>query len=727
MKKKPTASSAESIKTDDRLPLGTCAQALTAGMTITSLGPWLEYVDMVLRGLLLWQQEHEADRLNIAELLLSEEALAAARERPSGTPNWSRQSDSVPWLQGLQPPPAAGRLACVVERFGLTLFETQILVLTALPLFDDRYEKLMAYLQGEDTLPWPGIDLALKLFCATPVDRIDCRLTLCSRHGVLLQAGLVATIDRSGRRAANDDAVYLRMEAAAFHFLSGGAPEALRVGSGEAARWYEPANNASLREGTWATYATQLERLCFTSFSHRAAQQVQVLGGQGRMALLGQLARDAGRPMLVLNVGLLPQNPTDARQVLCGALRAVRLYAGMLVLHDWADATSEQRILLNTFGHVLADSRYPVICLVSPQEAGSVFPTLSAVSITLPPRSLQDDARILKSGQPDGVTAGDWDWEGLVRRVLVDPESLEQVWQEAQGYRLLRGPHARLREADLQQALRVRGRQHFGPLAQRVDPRRTFDDLIVSEPLALHLQDILAAVRQREAVLGRGFARKVGYGTGISVLFCGPSGTGKTMAAEVLAGALGLDLIRVDLSMVVNKYIGETEKNLAKMFDLALADTGVLLFDEADALFGKRSEVKDAHDRHANIEVSYLLQRLEQYPGLVVMTTNNRAHLDDAFTRRLTFILRFDAPDATLREQMWRAIWPEQVAVDDSVDFARWAAAIDLTGAGIRNVALMASWLAAEAGRAVNLADIERAVKRELDKTGRLMLRTPGG
>ena len=147
----------------------------------------------------------------------------------------------------------------------------------------------------------------------------------------------------------------------------------------------------------------------------------------------------------------------------------------------------------------------------------------------------------------------------------------------------------------------------------------------------------------------------------------------------------------------------------------------MLLFDEADALFGKRSEVKDAHDRHANIEVSYLLQRLEHYPGLVVLSTNNRGHLDDAFTRRLTFMTRFELPDAELRLKMWRAIWPTQISVASDVDWERLAQRTELTGAGIRNVALLASWLAAEAGRAVTQADIERAIRRELGKTGRLV------
>ena len=400
----------------------------------------------------------------------------------------------------------------------------------------------------------------------------------------------------------------------------------------------------------------------------------------------------------------------------------MRLYAGVLLVQGWADGEAKHPEQLNALTSHVRHHGQPIVCLVTQEDAGKVWPGIPRLSIVLPPRATRDDERLLQAGMATETGAEDWDWTGLLRRTRIDPDEVTQTWQEMQGYRLLRDPEAPLAECDLQQALRIRGQQQFGELAERVHPHRTFDDLIVSPELTVALREILAAIRHREAVLERGFARKVGYGTGISTLFYGPPGTGKTMAAEVLAGELGLDLIRIDLSNVVNKYVGETEKNLSKIFDLAVADTAVLLFDEADALFGKRSEVKDAHDRHANIQVSYLLQRLEHYPGLVVLTTNNRGHLDDAFTRRLTFITRFEEPDVTLRERMWRSIWPSDIQVDDSVNWAQWAAATDLTGAGIRNVALLASWLAAEAQRSVTQADIERAVRLELSKMGRFML-----
>ncbi|WP_239822069.1 ATP-binding protein [Serratia bockelmannii] len=689
---------------------------------LTSLGPWLGYVDVVLQGLLLWQQQNEDDRLNMAALLLTPDELAMAQASPA-RPSWVRTPLLTPWLDGVQAPPVEGRLAELVERFGLTLFETQVLVLSALPLFDARYELLFAYLQSEEQRKYPGLDLVLTLFSTSVADRLVKRLALCSQQSALLRHGLVSIIDRQGRRSDANEAFYLRLGPGVFHFLVGEPAETWLSGLGDAARWHIPLRGPSLRKGAWAPFAEQLARICFgPHFAASPPRLIHLQGGAGRAALMGELACEARSPMLELDLRLLPVDVPAAERLVQTVLRMVRLYSGVLVLRGWSDVSEELRTLLDGLESCLGRYTRPIICLVTAEDTGDVWQGLPRVSLRLPPRTTQDDLTLVRAGCPPGVTGLDWDWERLLRRMRVDPDHLAQIWREAEGYRQLRGVDMPWCEADLRQALRERGQQHFGALAQRILPRRTFDDLIVDDDLAKALQEILVAVKQRERVLEQGFTHKVGYGTGISALFYGPSGTGKTMAAEVLAGVLGLDLIRVDLSTVVNKYIGETEKNLSKIFDLAELDTGVLLFDEADALFGKRGEVKEAHDRHANIQVSYLLQRLEQYPGLVVLTTNNRGHLDEAFTRRLTFMTRFNAPNAALRERMWRAIWPADIRVSGEVSWSQWATSTDLSGAGIRNAALLASWLAAGEGRVVTGADIERAVQLELGKTGRLML-----
>jgi SpoVK/Ycf46/Vps4 family AAA+-type ATPase len=252
-------------------------------------------------------------------------------------------------------------------------------------------------------------------------------------------------------------------------------------------------------------------------------------------------------------------------------------------------------------------------------------------------------------------------------------------------------------------------------LAQRIEPVADWDDLVLPEAQRLLLREIASHVRQRTTVYGTwGFSTKGARGLGISALFAGASGTGKTLAAEVLAHELRLDLYRIDLSSVVSKYIGETEKNLRRVFDAAEAGGAILLFDEADALFGKRSEVKDSHDRYANIEVSYLLQRMEIYRGLAILTTNLKSALDAAFLRRIRFIVQFPFPDAVQRAEIWQRIFPRRLPAEN-LDMNKLAR-LNVTGGNIRNIALNAAFLAADAHEPVRMTHMLRAAYTEYAK-----------
>jgi AAA+ superfamily predicted ATPase len=272
----------------------------------------------------------------------------------------------------------------------------------------------------------------------------------------------------------------------------------------------------------------------------------------------------------------------------------------------------------------------------------------------------------------------------------------------------------------LWQACRTLGRSRLDDLAQRIEPMATWNDLILPEAQKSTLKQIAAHVRHRLKVYQEwGFARKGARGLGISALFTGDSGTGKTMAAEVLAQELHLDLYRIDLSSVVSKYIGETEKNLKRVFDAAEESGAILLFDEADALFGKRSEVKDSHDRYANIEVSYLLQRMEAYRGLAILTTNIKTALDTAFQRRLRFVVQFPFPDQAQREAIWRGIYPADVPLQ-GIDYGKLAR-LHVAGGNIRNIALNAAFLAAEAAKPVTMQHLLSAARTEAAKRERAL------
>ena len=232
----------------------------------------------------------------------------------------------------------------------------------------------------------------------------------------------------------------------------------------------------------------------------------------------------------------------------------------------------------------------------------------------------------------------------------------------------------------------------------------------------------MATVRNRPLVLDKwGVGQKLVPSRGITVLFAGPPGTGKTMAAEIVAGELGLDLYKIDLSSIVSKYIGETEKNLENIFHAAESSNAILFFDEADALFGKRSEVRDSHDRYANIEISYLLQRMEAYDGVTMLATNLRANLDEAFTRRLQFAVDFPFPEEKDRLRIWQTLFPPDVPREPDLDFGLLAKRFKLAGGSIRNIIVSSAFLAASNGSLVTMAHLLHSTRRELQKMGRLV------
>lgn len=302
----------------------------------------------------------------------------------------------------------------------------------------------------------------------------------------------------------------------------------------------------------------------------------------------------------------------------------------------------------------------------------------------------------------------------LVTHFHLGPQAIRDATTEALAREVVEHDREELGNL-LWDACRARARPKLDDLAQRIEPSASWQDLVLPEPQRLILHEIAVHVRRRTTVYESwGFAAQSARGLGISALFSGPSGTGKTMAAEVLARELRLDLYRVDLSATVSKYIGETEKNLRRIFDAAEEGGVILLFDEADALFGKRSEVKDSHDRYANIEVGYLLQRMEAYRGLAILTTNLKASLDPAFLRRIRFVVQFPFPDSVQRAEIWRRVFPSRTPTNglDESQLAR----LNVGGGNIRNIALGAAFLAAEAGEPVRMPHVLRAAQAEYAK-----------
>ena len=319
-----------------------------------------------------------------------------------------------------------------------------------------------------------------------------------------------------------------------------------------------------------------------------------------------------------------------------------------------------------------------------------------------------DEQRLLWQAALAQANINDRQIEPLVTQFNLNEPTIYSVCAEA--------THA----AQLWDLCRVRSRPQMDDLAQRIEAGADWEDLVLPDAQKQILRAIAAQIKQRTKVYEQwGFGTKSKRGLGISALFAGASGTGKTMAAEVLAQALKLDLYRIDLSAVVSKYIGETEKNLGRVFDAAESGSVILLFDEADALFGKRSEVKDSHDRYANMEVSYLLQRMETYQGLALLTTNLKETLDTAFLRRIRFVIKFPFPDIVQREEIWRRVFPKTLPVE-VLDMAKLAR-LNVAGGNIRNIALNAAFIAADTGEKVGMKHLLEASKSEYTKLERTL------
>lgn len=248
-----------------------------------------------------------------------------------------------------------------------------------------------------------------------------------------------------------------------------------------------------------------------------------------------------------------------------------------------------------------------------------------------------------------------------------------------------------------------------------------WDDIILPEDQKKQLAEICNQVRYRHVVYNDwGFGQKLARGKGLNILFSGPSGTGKTMAAEIMGNKLSIDVYKIDLSTIISKYIGETEKNLDCVFRDGATANAIIFFDEADSIFGKRSEVRDSHDRYANVEISYLLQKIDDYDGIIIMATNLRKNMDEAFTRRMHFCVEFPIPGAADRYRIWQRMFPGKAPMARDIDIAFLARQFTITGGSIRNVVITSAFLSAQDGGLIEMENIIRAVKREYQKMGKL-------
>jgi hypothetical protein len=585
------------------------------------------------------------------------------------------------------------RLRRLAAAAGLTELDVDLLVVALVPDLDPRFERLYGYLNDDVTRRRASIGLALelagvlagsaparaRLLPGAPL--VDTRLLHVEDADRPFLTRALRVPDRVTGHLLGDDTADPDLAPVLTRTAPYGGPEAQQLG-------------AALRAGVGPVYLREIR------------------GGSGGPVAAAAL-EVAGRPALVLDLTRLAASPDPLGLVTLGGREAVLTAGGVVAGPVEALAGQAPAVL-----RALAGLPVPVL-LVGTGVWDPAWSDAVPLSVDAPVLTPDDRARLWRR-ELEG-TAGGVDPGPAIAHFALGPDQVRRAVRAASTAAVLHG--GPVTHDDLRRGARSQNAAGLDRLARRIEPQVGWPDLVLPYPVVAQLRDLAARARHRDLVLTQWRMRRGGgRGHGITALFAGDSGTGKTMSAEVIAAELGLDLYAVDLAGVVDKYVGETEKNLERIFREAGEVNGVLLFDEADAVFGKRSEVRDAHDRYANIESAYLLQRMESFDGLAILATNLRANLDEAFTRRLDAIVDFPTPDEAMRRALWDRCLAPPLPLGDDLDLDFCARSFELSGGNIRSVAVTAAYLAATAGGPVGMAEVIAAVSQEYRKLGRLVL-----
>jgi SpoVK/Ycf46/Vps4 family AAA+-type ATPase len=619
-------------------------------------------------------------------------------------------------------------LMALATIFRLEPWEVQILVVCLAPEMERKYDRLYAYLQDDITRKRPSLDLVGVLFWPKAAERWR-RITYLSAHSRLFRDGLISRADDPHNPSGSSElGRFLSLDERIRNYLLGDESPDPRLGA-----WLgiDPQALTFDQVLVCPEAKTAASRIVQRHETDRQGHSPVIVhlqgpGGVGKQSLAQAVCAHYGRVLLRVDLDLLMLCEQELEAKLRLAFREALLLGAGLYLDRFDSLLSEEtraRFLLRTVPRILAESGN-LVFLGSEKSwrptAWSPGMDFYVIAVPMPDAGLRELAWSRALAERKLPVAEQWVAQ-LARQFRLTLAQIQNAVAEVTATTDTDAGEPSITREDLYSACRNQSNQRLRELALKIEPRLSWEDLVLPDDKTLQLKEMCSQARQAYRVFSEwGFGRKHCRGKGLSALFSGPPGTGKTMAAEVIAADLGLDLYRVDLSAVVSKYIGETEKNLSHIFREAETSNAVLFFDEADALFGKRTGVADAHDRYANIETSFLLQKMEDYEGVVILASNLRDNMDDAFTRRLRFIVDFPFPNEAGRRSIWQIHFPSGVPLGPEVDFDLLARRFQIAGGNIKNVSLNAAFLAAERDGEIGMDEILRATRREFEKVGKL-------
>lgn len=608
------------------------------------------------------------------------------------------------------------RLHILSELFHLQPLEVDALLICLVPELDLRYEKLYSYLQNDVTKKRPTVDLVLKLLCVSLEEQFWARevfsqsAPLVKNRLVYLggdgQEGQLPLLSRS-----------IKVDERIISFLLGSDDIDPRI------------RNFSTIEEPKKSFSDLIQ----DAENKKALNELIIDAdvplifffygpyGTGKKMTAEAVCKELGMTLLLVDSSCLKKEPFETLNLV---LREALLQNSSVYLDGFDMVLKDEIAGAAASGLLLEMDNFPYMVFLAGEQTWQPAGILKNHRFIIHPFPLPSFP-LRKKLWASFLNGEDVDIDALANKFKFSGGQIRDAISTARNILMAKKPgDAKLSMEVLNQGCKAQSNRNLVAFARKIEPHYRWEDIVLPNDIKKQLKEISAYIKYRGIVYTDwGFDKKFSLGKGMNALFTGPSGTGKTMSAEIIAKDAGLDLYKIDLSNVVSKYIGETEKNLSKIFKEAETSNAILFFDEADALFGKRSEVKDAHDRYANIEIGYLLQKMEEFEGVVILATNLSKNIDDAFLRRILFVIEFPFPDENQRELIWTGIFPKGAPCAKDIDYRFFAQRLKLAGGNIKNIALSSAFYAAEESCEIGMHHIMRAAKREYVKMGNPFLK----